>query len=592
MNEGSTEFVTFVVNNKKMNMNRFIATIFILFIALASTTVTAAAQEAGNTDDSVKTALLFNALKEYNSGNYTIAKGHLQRLAAMDPANDAAYYYLANIALRTDDIPSGELYLKKGIELDSSNFWYRDMLGQVYLKGKKIEEAIGVYEELLNDYPKKSSIHYTLINLYLGAQQTDEAKKILQTIESTQGKSEAVAITWFNIFRMEQNWEKALNYLVEFDKEVPSSRIQCIIGDMYADRYKDTLALHYYNKALELDRQCAPALYGRAEVYRMAGNFPQFFADINPFMANPQIAPKMKIEYLQQVFQVPNFIKRYRYQLDETMEGFATAHPADTTSNMFLAAYYAETGENAKCKEMLKKNHDLYPDKFSHLFQYVATIYELKEWENLEKAVEEALGKWPGNTDFIQMEGIARYQLKQTDKAIETYRELEKIAQAKKDTAILITACSLLGDLHYEKKDNKTAFAYYRKVLKLNPNEMGALNNFAYYLAIEGKNLKKAYQMSKKTVEAEPDNPTFLDTFGWILFLMDKPLEAKAQFKHALLYGGTEDADILDHYAEVLFKLGEHDLAFIYWNQAKQLDSEKKLKLEEKIKERKDQLKK
>ena len=274
-------------------MKKHISIIFSLLLALASLFPTPA-QGQNEADDSTKTALLFNALKEYNSGNYTVAKGHLQRLAAMDPQSDVAYYYLANIALRTDDIPSGELYLKKGIELDSSNFWYRDMLGQVYLKGKKIEEAIGIYESLLKDYPKKSAVHYTLVNLYLGAQQTDEAKKMLQTIESVQGKSEAVAMTWFNIFRMEQNWEKALNYLVEFDKEVPSPRIQCIIGDMYADRYKDTLALHYYDKALELDKQCAPALYGRAEVHRMNGNFLQFFADINPFMANSQIEPKMR----------------------------------------------------------------------------------------------------------------------------------------------------------------------------------------------------------------------------------------------------------------------------------------------------------
>ena len=143
--------------------------------------------------------------------------------------------------------------------------------------------------------------------------------------------------------------------------------------------------------------------------------------------------------------------------------------------------------------------------------------------------------------------------------------------------------------MHYEKNDSKNAFAYYRKALKLNPNENGVLNNYAYYLALQGKNLKQAYQMSKKTIESEPDNPTYLDTFGWILFLMDKPLEAKAQFKHAMLYGGTESAAILDHYAEVLYKLGERDLAFIYWNQAKQLDPT--LGIEERIKERKAQMK-
>lgn len=540
--------------------------------------------------DSATTALLLNALKEYNSGNYTQAKGDFQKLAAINPQNDAAYYYLANIALRTDDLPSGELYLKKGIEIDSSNFWYRDMLGQVYIKANKIKEAISVYEGLLRMHPKKSALHYTLVNLYLGSQQTEEAKGILEKIEASQGKSEAVAMTWFNIYRMEQNWEKALNYLVEFDREFQSPRIQCVIGDMYADRYKDTLAIHYYNKALELDRQCAPAMYGRAEVHRMNGNYPLFFADINPFLANPQIDSKMKIEYLKQLFQIPNFIKRYRLQLDNAMEGIALAHPADTTSNMFLAAYYGEIGDNAKCKEFLRKNYTLYPDKFSTLFQWVLAIYQLKEWENLEAATTEALEKYPHHPDLVQLRGIARFQMKQTDKAIESYRELEEISLKNRDTVSLISAYSILGDLHYEKKESKTAFSYYRKVLKLNPNETGALNNYAYYLALEGKNLKQAYQMSKKTVEAEPDNPTYLDTFGWILFLMDKPLEAKAQFKHAMLYGGTESADILDHYAEVLFSLGEHDLAFIYWNQAKQLDNT--LGIDEKIKERKAQLKK
>ena len=540
--------------------------------------------------DSATTALLLNALKEYNSGNYTQAKGDFQKLAAIDPQNDAAYYYLANIALRTDDLPSGELYLKKGIEIDSSNFWYRDMLGQVYIKANKIKEAISVYEGLLRMHPKKSALHYTIVNLYLGSQQTEEAKGILEKIEASQGKSEAVAMTWFNIYRMEQNWEKALNYLVEFDREFQSPRIQCVIGDMYADRYKDTLAIHYYNKALELDRQCAPAMYGRAEVHRMNGNYPLFFADINPFLANPQIDSKMKIEYLKQLFQIPNFIKRYRLQLDNAMEGIALAHPADTTSNMFLAAYYGEIGNNAKCKEFLRKNYTLYPDKFSTLFQWVLAIYQLKEWENLEAATTEALEKYPHHPDLVQLRGIARFQMKQTDKAIESYRELEEISLKNRDTVSLISAYSILGDLHYEKKESKTAFSYYRKVLKLNPNETGALNNYAYYLALEGKNLKQAYQMSKKTVEAEPDNPTYLDTFGWILFLMDKPLEAKAQFKHAMLYGGTESADILDHYAEVLFSLGEHDLAFIYWNQAKQLDNT--LGIDEKIKERKAQLKK
>ena len=539
--------------------------------------------------DSTTTAIMLNALKEYNGGEYKKAADNFKKLAAIQPDNDVAYYYLANISLKNDDMASGELYLKKCIRLDSANFWYRDMLGQIYIKNNKIKEAIAVYEGLLELYPKKSAVYYSLINLYLGSQETDSARKILDKIESLQGKSEAVAMTHFNIYRMEQNWEGALEYLIEFDKEFQSPRIESIIGDMLADRYKDSLAIEYYNKALAIDQQFAPAMYGRAEVHRMKGNYEQYFADITPFISSPAIDPKMKVEYLQQLFQVPNFTRRFRQQMDSLMLGMESAHQTDTTSNMFVASYWGQSGENEKCKALLKKNYELYPDKYNMLFQYVVAIYQLEEWENLEQAVTEALAKYPKDPDFLQLRGIARYRLKEYDKAIEAYKEMANQAAIRKDTTAMITANSILGDLYHETNDNKSSFAHYKKVLKLNPDEVSALNNYAYFLAIDGKSLKKAYQMSKKTIEAEPDNPTYLDTFGWILFLMDKPVEAKAQFKHAMLYGGTEDANILDHYAEVLFRLGEHDLAFIYWDQAKQLDPT--IGIAEKIKERKAQLK-
>ena len=160
-----------------------------LFIA-AAVFVPSAGYAQQKEIDSTATALLFNGLKEYNSGNYGKAREHLQKLAAISPNNDAAYYYLANIAIKSDDAPSGELYLKKGIELDPENFWYRETLGQLYIKHNKIAEAIKIYEELLEMYPKKSAVYYSLVNLYLGTQQTAQAKEMLEKIEAVQGKSE------------------------------------------------------------------------------------------------------------------------------------------------------------------------------------------------------------------------------------------------------------------------------------------------------------------------------------------------------------------------------------------------------------------
>ena len=98
--------------------------------------------------------------------------------------------------------------------------------------------------------------------------------------------------------------------------------------------------------------------------------------------------------------------------------------------------------------------------------------------------------------------------------------------------------------------------------------------------------------MSKKTIDAEPDNSTYLDTYAWILYLMGRPEEAKPIFKHAMLYGGKDSPVILDHYAEVLYALKEYDMAFVYWNLAKQKNVDEIPDLNEKVEKRREEMKK
>ena len=138
------------------------------------------------------------------------------------------------------------------------------------------------------------------------------------------------------------------------------------------------------------------------------------------------------------------------------------------------------------------------------------------------------------------------------------------IALDPRDTASLLQSYSLIGDSYYAMGDASSAFKAYDKALKIQPDYLPVLNNYAYYLSQEAKKLHKALKMSKITVEAEPDNATYLDTYGWILHLLGRSKEAKPVFKHAMIYGGKDSAVILAHYAAVLRRLGEDDLADYY----------------------------
>jgi tetratricopeptide (TPR) repeat protein len=189
------------------------------------------------------------------------------------------------------------------------------------------------------------------------------------------------------------------------------------------------------------------------------------------------------------------------------------------------------------------------------------------------------------------MASVGDFNLGRYEEVLEICDKVLDVAPS--DSSKTLRALSTKGDIYHRLGDSKKAYKAYDKALKINPDYVYVLNNYAYYLSEEGRNLKKAYQMSKRTVEADPDNATYLDTFGWILFLQGKALEAKPFFKKAMLYGGKESAVIMDHYAEVLYELKEYDLAFVYWNLARKKNVDGEVPgLDEKIAARKRDMKK
>ena len=145
------------------------------------------------------------------------------------------------------------------------------------------------------------------------------------------------------------------------------------------------------------------------------------------------------------------------------------------------------------------------------------------------------------------------------------------LARAQGNNERLAEALSIAGDVWYQQlEDSKKAYEIYEQALQVDPDRTSGLNNYAYYLSLEGRQLRKALKMSRRTIELEPDNATYLDTYGWLLYLLRRPKEAKPYFKHAMLYGGKDSAVVLEHYSKVLEALGEQDLATYYKNLSEQ----------------------
>lgn len=132
----------------------------------------------------------------------------------------------------------------------------------------------------------------------------------------------------------------------------------------------------------------------------------------------------------------------------------------------------------------------------------------------------------------------------------------EHVDEAKeKDLAVEMY--ELLGDAQHKLGNTKEAFEAYENCLRLDPEKIPCLNNYAYYLSEENRDLDRAAAMSLKTIKAEPNNPTYLDTYAWILYLQGRYEEAKIYMDLAVknLKEGEEKEVYLEHQKAIDKKL-------------------------------------
>ena len=121
--------------------------------------------------------------------------------------------------------------------------------------------------------------------------------------------------------------------------------------------------------------------------------------------------------------------------------------------------------------------------------------------------------------------------------------------------------------MYHTQKQMKEAYAAYDSALVYNPSNIGALNNYAYYLSVERRDLDKAEEMSYKTVKAEPNNATYLDTYAWILFEKGNYAEARIYIDNAMKSEGGDKSDVIvEHCGDIYYMTGDVDGALTYWN--------------------------
>ena len=262
------------------------------------------------------------------------------------------------------------------------------------------------------------------------------------------------------------------------------------------------------------------------------------------------------------------------------------AEEDETADISMLCAQYmiSKNMDEEAVKPVLNHILSIEPDNTAARLQLLSYAVKKNDYEQAIAICKPALEYNPDVIEFYYYLGLSYYQAEKKEEALETFlKGLDQI-NAGSDKGVISQFYELVGDLYHQKKMSEKSYAAYDSALVYNPNNISALNNYAYYLSLEKVHLDKAEEMSYRTVKAEPQNGTYLDTYAWILFEKGRYAEAKIYMDDAIKNGAGEDSSVvLEHCGDIYYMNGETEKALEYWKQAAGMEHESKT-LERKIK--------
>ncbi len=120
------------------------------------------------------------------------------------------------------------------------------------------------------------------------------------------------------------------------------------------------------------------------------------------------------------------------------------------------------------------------------------------------------------------------------------------------------------GAMYERMKKLDLAEVEFRKVLKANPENAGAMNYIGYMLADANMRLEESLGLITKALDIEPGNGAYLDSLGWVQFRLGRLDDAEKNLRLAL-EKTPRDPTVHDHMANVLMKASKVREAVSQW---------------------------
>lgn len=527
------------------------------------------------------------AMRLKEKKDYASAFGLLQHCLDIHPNAASALYEVSQYYMFLRQVPQGQEALEKAVASAPDNYWYSQGLASLYQQQNELDKAITLLEQMAVRFPGKQDPLFNLLDLYGRQEKYDEVISTLNRLEKHMGKNEQLSMEKFRIYLQMKDDKKAFQEIESLVQEYPMDmRYQVILGDVYLQNGKKQEAYDVYQKVLAAEPDNPMAIFSMASYYKQTGQEGLYQQQLDTLLLNKKVTPDTKVNVMRQMIVENEQADKDSTQIIALFDRIMKQEQDDPQIPMLYAQYLLLKNMEAESVPVLEQVVDLDPTNKAARMMLVGTAVRKEDYKQIIKVCEPGIEATPDALEFYYYLAIAYNQAEQPDSVVSICKRALEHTTADSKKEVVSDFYSILGDMYHTQKQMKEAYAAYDSALVYNPSNIGALNNYAYYLSVERRDLDKAEEMSYKTVKAEPNNATYLDTYAWILFEKGNYAEARIYIDNAMKSDDEKSDVIVEHCGDIYYMTGDVDGALSYWKKALEMGSESKT-LKQKIEKKK-----
>ncbi|WP_233582330.1 tetratricopeptide repeat protein [Prevotella sp. OH937_COT-195] len=530
----------------------------------------------------------FEAVSQQNKGNFDAAFDLLKHCLVINPNAPEVYFTIASYYSGLGRDSMAMQAMERAAVLNPKNDVYIERLAVSYVNTGNFDKATDTYERLYANNLDRTDVLGILVQLYDRQKKYDKMISALKRLEQAEGCNEQITLSKMFAFSMKGDKKSEFNALKQLADKYPNDlNYRVMMGNWLLKNGREDEALNEYDAVLEQEPDNVSAQMSMLDYYKKEGEDSLAQATMERILVSEKTPTASKIHLLRQVVDENERVGAGSMEVINLFKRIL-AEPQETPEMTILYAGYLKLKEYPRdsIDAVLEQALEIAPDEVGTLLQLIQSAWEKKDFDRILKLCRRAQQYNPDEPAFYYFMALAYNQQDKIDEALEATRRGVAVVNDQSNKELVSDIYGLMGEMYHEKGMEKETFEAYDNCLMWNSENIGCLNNYAYYLSLTGNGLQKAEQMSYKTVKAEPNNGIYLDTYAWILFMQGRYEEAKTYIEQALKNYDSPSADVIEHAGDIFWKCGERISAVEYWQKAVDAGGNGKV-LKKKLKQRK-----